>query len=46
MQPTTGLNTGTLREELEEGLMELKQLATPQEEQQYQSTRAPGVRRD
>jgi hypothetical protein len=35
----TGLNLETPVEELGEGLKELKGIATPQEEQQYQPTR-------
>jgi hypothetical protein len=34
---------GTRMEELGEGLKELKGLATPQEEQQFQPTRGPRV---
>jgi hypothetical protein len=35
-QPTIGLTTGTPMEELGKGMKELKEFATPQEEQQYQ----------
>jgi hypothetical protein len=34
-QPTIGLSVESLMEELEKGLKELKQFATPGEEQQY-----------
>jgi hypothetical protein len=40
LQPITGLNTGSLIEELEKGLKELK------EEQQYQPTRPTIALRD
>ena len=41
-QPTIGLSTGSLMEELEKGLKELKEFATnPMEEQQYQPIRPP-----
>jgi hypothetical protein len=33
IQPTIGLSTGTTKEELGEGLKELKGIATPLEEQ-------------
>jgi hypothetical protein len=36
---TIGLSVGNPMEELGEGLKELKGMATPQEEQQYQLTR-------
>jgi hypothetical protein len=36
---TIGLSVGTPMEELGEGLKDLKGMATPQEEQQYQLTR-------
>ena len=41
MQLTIRLSTRTPMEELGEGLKELKGLATPQEEQQYQPARPP-----
>ena len=41
LQPTIVLSMGTPMEELGKGLKELKGFVTPQEEQQYQSTRHP-----
>jgi len=45
-QPTSGLSLGTPMEELEEGLKELKGMATPQEEQQSQLIRPLRTPRD
>jgi hypothetical protein len=41
-----GLSAGTPMKKLGEGLKELKQFATSQEEQQYQPTRYPRATRD
>jgi hypothetical protein len=38
LQPTFGLSVGSPIEELEKGPKELKEIVTPQEEQQYQPT--------
>ena len=43
MKSSIGLSTGSAIEELEKGLKELKGFATPEEEQQYQPTRAPDL---
>jgi hypothetical protein len=40
------LSAGSPVEELEKGLKELKGVATPQEEQQYQPTSPPRVPKD
>jgi hypothetical protein len=41
-----GTEHGTPKEELEEGVKELKGIATPQEEQQCQQTRHPRTLRN
>ena len=41
LQPTIGLNTGSLMEKLEKGLKELKGFAAPYVEQQYETSRTP-----
>ena len=46
MQPAIGLSIGSLIEELEKRLRELKEFVTPQEEQKYQPTRPLRAPRD
>ena len=45
-QPTIGLSTRSPVEELEKGPKKLKELAVPEEEQQYEPTSNPRAPRD